>query len=826
MGINTSQLRAYKSVALKEKRHDDILQAQKLKDSGMSNLAIAKEMGISDHKVADLLAPGAADKADILNATSNMLMSKVNEKGWIDVGSGNSNWLGVSEEHLKAALEIAEAEGYEIHTVKIPQVSDPNKMTTYKVLAPEGTDQKDIWMHPEKIQTIDDYSEDGGRSFVQIQRPKSIDSSRIQVVYGDEGGAERDGMMYIRPGVDDISLGGSAYAQVRVAVDGTHYLKGMAMYKTDMPDGVDVIFNTNKKDTGNKLDALKEMKSDPDNPFGAQIKRQILDSDGKVKSAMNIVNEEGDWNNWSDNLASQMLSKQSKKLAKSQLDLAYSERLQELDDIKSLTNPSIKKKLLQSYADQMDSDAVHLKAAALPRQKTKVILPMPELKDNEVYAPTYRDGETLALVRYPHAGTFEIPEVVVRNHPKVKKKYGMLPDAIGINSKVAERLSGADFDGDFVLAIPNNQKRVKSTPALEGLKGFDPKSYAYPKEVTEDPGFKKMSDKTKGLQMGTVSNLITDMTIKGAKEDEMVRAVKHSMVVIDAQKHDLNWKKSAEDNGILALQKKYSSPTRGADTLISKSTGSVKVEEFRPRSMAKGGPIDKNTGKVIYEKTGRTKKNKKGEVVSRLTETTQGALTDDLHTLSSGSEIEHVYATHGNKLKALANDARKEMMATKTIPYSPSAKKAYAPEVESLNKKLDAAVKNAPRERQAQAIANSQIRAIRKEHPEYDSDDIRKARGRAINNARAQTGANKDQVKIEDREWEAIQAGAISAHKLDKILQNADLDVVREHAMPKRQNGMTKAKEARAKAMLNSGYTIAEVADALGVSSTTITRIE
>ena len=532
MGINTSQLRAYKSVALKEKRHDDILQAQKLKDSGMSNLAIAKEMGISDHKVADLLAPGAADKADILNATSNMLMSKVNEKGWIDVGSGNSNWLGVSEEHLKAALEIAEAEGYEIHTVKIPQVSDPNKMTTYKVLAPEGTDQKDIWMHPEKIQTIDDYSEDGGRSFVQIQRPKSIDSSRIQVVYGDEGGAERDGMMYIRPGVDDISLGGSAYAQVRVAVDGTHYLKGMAMYKTDMPDGVDVIFNTNKKDTGNKLDALKEMKSDPDNPFGAQIKRQILDSDGKVKSAMNIVNEEGDWNNWSDNLASQMLSKQSKKLAKSQLDLAYSERLQELDDIKSLTNPSIKKKLLQSYADQMDSDAVHLKAAALPRQKTKVILPMPELKDNEVYAPTYRDGETLALVRYPHAGTFEIPEVVVRNHPKVKKKYGMLPDAIGINSKVAERLSGADFDGDFVLAIPNNQKRVKSTPALEGLKGFDPKSYAYPKEVTEDPGFKKMSDKTKGLQMGTVSNLITDMTIKGAKEDEMVRAVKHSMVVI------------------------------------------------------------------------------------------------------------------------------------------------------------------------------------------------------------------------------------------------------------------------------------------------------
>ena len=484
------------------------------------------------------------------------------------------------------------------------------------------------------------------------------------------------------------------------------------MYKTDMPDGVDILFNTNKKDTGNKLDALKEMKSDPDNPFGAQIKRQITDENGKVTSSMNILHEEGDWNTWSDNLSAQVLSKQPKKLAKAQLDLAYSEKLQELDDIKALTNPSVKKKLLQSYADQMDSDAVHLQAAALPRQKTKVLLPMPELKDNEVYAPTYRDGEMLALVRYPHAGTFEIPEVVVRNHGKIKKKYGVLPDAIGVNSKVAERLSGADFDGDFVLAIPNNQKRVKSTPALESLKGFDPKKYAYPKEITKDPGFKKMTDQEKGLQMGSVSNLITDMTIKGAKQDEIARAVKHSMVVIDAQKHDLNWKKSAEDNGISALKKKYQGAgNAGASTLISRSTSELRLPDFRPRSAAKGGPIDKKTGKVIYEETGRTKKNKKGETVNRITKTTQGAMTDDLRTLSSGSEIEMVYATHGNKLKALANEARKEMVSTKTIPYSPSAKKAYAAEVNSLDKQLDRALKNAPRERQAQAIANSQIRA-------------------------------------------------------------------------------------------------------------------
>ena len=81
-----------------------------------------------------------------------------------------------------------------------------------------------------------------------------------------------------------------------------------------------------------------------------------------------------------------------------------------------------------------------------------------------------------------HGGTFEIPELTVNNkNPDAKKVLGNATDAIGISSKVAERLSGADFDGDMVTVIPvNNRVRVKSTPALEGLKNFDPKTqYAY-----------------------------------------------------------------------------------------------------------------------------------------------------------------------------------------------------------------------------------------------------------------------------------------------------------------------------------------------------------
>ena len=35
-------------------------------------------------------------------------------------------------------------------------------------------------------------------------------------------------------------------------------------------------------------------------------------------------------------------------------------------------------------------------------------------------------------------------------------------DAIGINSKVADRLSGADFDGDTVMGIPTHDRGRKS----------------------------------------------------------------------------------------------------------------------------------------------------------------------------------------------------------------------------------------------------------------------------------------------------------------------------------------------------------------------------
>lgn len=818
MGINTTQLRAAKSIAKNEERQANIAQAQRLKDKGMSNVAIGERMGIPESSVRALLSPGAKDKADVLLSTSNMLKEQVKQKKYIDIGTGVENQLGISQTKLATAVARLQEEGYKIHYLKVKQLGT-GKQTTLKVLSAPDVSYSEVSKNREQIKQIQSFSEDGGRSYLGIQTPLSIDSKRVGVRYAEDGGTDADGVIYVRRGVEDVSLGSARYAQVRIAVDNTHYLKGMAMYKDDLPDGIDLVFNTNKSSTGNKLEALKEMKDDPDNPFGAVVRQKIDPKTGKVKSAMNIVNEEGDWDRWSKSLSSQMLSKQSPTLAKQQLDMTYERKQHELDEIMNLTNPTVRKKLLESYADDADSASVHLKAAALPRQRSNVILPINSLSEKEIYAPNFRDGEKVVLIRYPHGGVFEIPELTVNNkHPQARKALGQARDAVGINSKVAERLSGADFDGDTVLVIPNNKGRIKTAPALDGLKGFDPQR-SYPAYE----GMKVMSSRTKAIEMGQVSNLITDMTIRGASTQELARAVRHSMVVIDAEKHKLNWRQSAVDNGIAQLKEKYQGGAKaGASTLVSRAGSTVRLPERKPRPAAEGGAVDKATGKKVYVNTGETYVNQKGQRVLKTFEAKRLAETDNAHSLSSGTPIEKVYADHSNRLKELANKARKIAVNTHSTPYSPSAKTAYAKEVSSLRAKLNVAQKNRPLERHAQLIANATVSAKRRANPDMEKSDLKKIQGLALTEARIRTGAGKQRIDITSQEWAAIQAGAISNNTLSQILSNADLDKVKQLATPRQPVLMTNAKEARAQSMLASGYTQSEIADALGVSLTTL----
>lgn len=833
MGMTTKELRARYSIAKDEKRQADSAEAWRLKEKGYSNTAIGKRMGINESSVRSLLNPSIQARSEATMATANMLKDQVKEKKFLDIGAGVENYVGCSRTKLDTSIEMLKAQGYETHNIKIEQLGT-GKFTTMKVLCPPGTTQKDVYNNLDQIKGIDEWSNDGGKTYLGLKPPKSISSDRIHVRYAEDGGVNKDGVIELRRGVEDISLGGASYAQVRIAVDDTHFLKGMAVYSDNMPKGVDVIFNTNKhKGTPLKSDdpdgkqVLKSLKSDPDNPFGATIKRQLeyKDKNGKEQlSAINIVNEEGDWAGWKKTLSSQMLSKQDPKLAKKQLALAYDSKKAIYDEISALTNPVVKKKLLLSFAEDCDSSATHLEAAAMPRQASHVILPLTTLKDDEIFAPRYNDGERVVLIRYPHGGKFEIPELKVNNKNKEGRSVitTKSSDAVGINSKVAERLSGADFDGDTVLVIPNKKGpySVKTSAPLEGLKNFDPKE-AYPGYK----GMKVMSSQEKGKKMGEVSNLITDMTIKGATPEEITKAVKHSMVVIDAEKHKLNYKQSYIDNDIAGLSKKYQGKTRGgASTIISRAK-SPEMVTLRGREL-----IDPNTGKKFYKQKSEKEttyfSKKTGKMETRKTKSTKMAETDDAFTLSSGMPMETIYASHANQLKTLANKARKEAVNTPNMKMSPSAKKTYAKEVSSLMSQLNIALKNAPKERQAQLLANNVVRAKKEADPNLSNDDIKKIKTQALDEARRRIGASKKdvQVKISDREWEAIQSGAISTNTLTKILSNADETEIKKLATPKERITMNPSKVARAKALLNNGCTQAEVADMLGVSVSTISK--
>lgn len=849
VGMTTTQLRDTITVANNARRRESQLRAEQLREKGWSATEIGKELGIRESSVRELLNPSVQERTMILENTANALREEVDKGGWIDVGRGQEYHVpggGVSKEKLRAAVSILRDEGYELINVQVDQAgTGAGKKTSYKVLCPPGTTYKDVVTTTDLIRGFNRVSDDGGRTWTGDLPPLSISPDRVAIRYKEDGGGKEDGVVYVRPGVKDVNIGGSNYAQVRIDVGGTHYIKGMAMYKNDLPPGVDLLVNTTKSRGTPKMGdknntVLKNQSDDKQNPFGAVISRQITEigPDGKerVTSAMNILQEEGSWDRWSRTLSSQVLSKQSSKLAEKQLGLAYSSKKKELDEILELTNPTVRQHLLEKFSDSADSDAVHLSAAAMPRASYHAILPFNSLKDTEVYAPNFNQGERVALIRYPHGGTFEIPELIVNNNsPVPKATIGRAKDAIGINHRVAQRLSGADFDGDFVMVIPNDTGAIKSTAPLRQLEKFDPHQYKLPDDAP------RMSAKTKQKQMGDVSNLITDMTIQGATTTEIARAVKHSMVVIDAEKHHLDYKRSAIQNGIPALKEKYQGrhpdgKLRGAATLISRASSQERVNARRPRRAKDGGPIDAATGRRMWEETGETKTSvrtlKSGEKrfkVTRVQEkSTKLAETDDAYTLVSkdgGTRIERVYADHANRLKALANLSRKEMVTnTDAIIVNESAKRVYKDEVAQLRADLHVARMNSPRERTAQVMANAIIAQKKADRPDMDDATLKKIKGQALTEARFRAGAKKQLVPISDRQWEAIQAGAVPKTMLMEILKNTDIDRVKELATPKPVLSLARAEAARARALQSQGLTQAEIARILGVSVTTVKK--
>lgn len=928
-GLTTTKYRMEKSICADERKAYVIATAKSLKQDGLNNSEIARKMKVNESTVRGWFEQEQKSRYTKARETADFLKKQIKEKRMIDVGKDVEGELGISKEKLNTALYLLEREGYHVYEGRMPQPTNPSQMTTNKVLCAKDVQHKEIFDY-DKIKNINEYkAKDDGSGFEKkFHYPESMDSKRIKVVLRDEigpdglTGVQQDGLIQIRRGCPDLDLQGKKYAQVRILVDGDKYIKGMAVYSDKMPDGYDLVFNSNKTD---RKDAFKSIKNDPENPFGSNIKEtekggQYWYNDPKTgQRKLGLINkrsDEGDWTEWSNALPSQFLSKQSRFMAEKQLNLAKADKQAEFDEIMQLNNPTIKKYYLKKFADSCDSAAVELKAAALPQQRYHVIVPINTLKDDEVYAPQYKPGTKLALIRYPHAGTFEIPILTVTDkNPQGKRVIGTDSiDAVGITAKVAARLSGADFDGDTVMCIPTHdrQGRVKitSTKPLKGLEGFDPQlEYKYDKVVTDKNGnkhyyragreYKPINDATKQNEMGKISNLISDMTLAGASEDELARAVRHSMVTIDAEKHKLDIRSSFRENNIEALQKKYQPKFDangnlvgwgGAHTIISKAKGEVQVPRRRGegRVNIKGKPwydpsrpegsliylqaedkllyrvdssLNKKTGlktvklldggKVEYDPTdpkARKKytptmqKDKNGNVYFtnpdgtikyktkiRTQNSTRMAETDDATSLVSSARhpMEMLYVDYANSMKALANKARLEIYATGNLKYNPTANKIYKAEVESLENKLKEFGKNRPKERAATRYALTEINKLKETNPDITNKDLKKMSQRYMTKYRQEVGSIKRSdrnIKITDREWEAIQAGAISENKLKNIISNSDPDSLRARAMPKNRKTVSTAQINRMKALANSNFTLTQIAEKMNLSPSAVSK--
>lgn len=881
-GLSVKQYRNEKSICTDSRRMIKVEKAEALKEKGLSNVAIGKEMGINESSVRELLNQKKRAKMLETQTTVDFLKQQADDKKMIDVGKGLEKELNISKERLDLALYYLETrEGYPVYGNRFSQATNPGQMTTQKVLCVPGTKHNEIY-DLSKIQTVHDYvSRDGGKTYEKkFTYPSSLDSKRLKVRTADDvgpdgvKGVDKDGLIELRRGVPDLSLGTSTYAQVRILVDGKKYLKGMAVYSDNMPDGVDVVFNTNKSSPEK---ALKDITDDPANPFGSLIKdadqggqywynpktgEKCSSKDPGAK--LGLINkraDEGDWSDWQDTLPSQFLAKQNITLIKKQLGIAKADKLSEYEETCALNNPTVKKHLLEKFADNCDAAAVDLKAAALPGQKYHAIIPINALKDNEVYAPNYDNGTKLALVRYPHAGTFEIPILTVNNKNKVA--IGVLKknprDAIGVTKKVADRLSGADFDGDTVMCIPTHDAKGKvkitSTKELPGFEnGFDtvlnygPETYAGRKVklITKD----YMQN-----QMGVVSNLIMDMTIQGANPEDMAKAVKHSMVIIDSYKHKLDYKQSEKDNEIARLKKDYQGHVdsegryhEGASTIFTRAKGRQDVlkrqgSPYTNLKDKKGYDPDRPEGAKMW-KTAQGKKleyevekvdKRTGEVTTvtkqRRQQSTKMAETDDAMTLVSDfrDPKELCYADYANSMKALANRARLEVARTGKIEYSKTAAETYSKEVASLKTKLHNAELNIVRERAANRIAADTVQKRVEADPTLKDSkkEQRKIGQRALTQAREDLGSKSRKernINITDREWEAIQAGAINETTLKRILNNTDIAVLREKATPKNSKTMSQGQINKIKAMSES-YTTAQIAEKMNCSPSTVSKI-
>ena len=904
LDVKTRDLRAIKAIAINKREENLMANIIRLQDEGLSKKQIAEELGLpNESSVRSKLNPNKKDKSKVYDVAA--LYANAIKKGGkgarFDISEGMEAEFGLSDQEFQQVRMILYNEYHiPLYTRRYMQPTNIGKGTSVMIACAPGTAYGDVYndKHAFNVKVlksdgsiVEDKKEDEQEKFL---KPEVVARNRVQVIYDDDPdndnfvgvpGSTRDGLIELRAGAEDLSLQGSSYAQVRIPVADEngkpkYYLKGMAVVSNDLPEGVDIRFWSNRKHDQPDVEVFKKLKKNDDgeidweNPFKSTIKPTsqggqytYIGKDGKEHvSPVCKKSDAGDWDEWSRKLPAQFLSKQDIRLIRRQMKETLDERRLELERINSMTSRGVKLKFLEDYAGGCDSLAVHLSAAALPRQSYHVILPNNTLKENEIYAPNFENGEKVCLIRFPHAGPFEIPYLTVNNKNKsCKEMLGNNPqDAVCINYKAAQQLSGADFDGDTAIVVPvdgdKNDIHIKTEPYLEGLIGFDDKAQYPPVpkrdengEIVRDKNGEKivispvMPEKSKGNEMGKITNLIADMTLQGAERKEIERAVKYSMIVVDAPKHKLDYKRAYKELEIEALKDKYMTHSyvdsltgevkegKGAATIITRARGQAQIYARTGRQK-----IDPETGLLVWPEWSKVKENtefvdKKGKLHKAgpriIKDYWMNVVTDANELIRNpDNKVEVAYAEYANALKGLANEARLEMLNLKGGKRNPSAARIYANEVLSLEQKYAECLKAKSSERAATILANALIAAYESENGIEDGEwedtsDKKKFYQKCLTKARAVKGSKRPQITLTQNEWDAIEAGAFSLDKLKKYFAFIDEDTLRMYAMPKDNKKVSAMVKSRVASMQKRGYTTEEIAKSVGLSTSAVKNI-
>jgi len=140
---STSDLRARISISSNDIRADKTRTLQKLLDKGMSMSEATRQMGIPESSGRALMDPILQERSRRLRVTADILKKNVDEHGFVDVGKGTENHMGISDTQLKTAIAILKTEGYKMHYDQVAQAGT-GLNTSFKVLTKDDVEWKEV----------------------------------------------------------------------------------------------------------------------------------------------------------------------------------------------------------------------------------------------------------------------------------------------------------------------------------------------------------------------------------------------------------------------------------------------------------------------------------------------------------------------------------------------------------------------------------------------------------------------------------------------------------------------------------------------------------